>query len=259
MTDYKEKTRKELSSNSRGQLIGRYGICITMILISGSIQLLLTFIADKISGGILYLTPLGILIGAIIELFCGIFTFGLCRFFLNVARCKEPLTIDELFYGFKNSTDKIILIQASFTAITVLTSFLDYFASKGLIPLKASILTGHSHLYTALSILLPFILRLFICPAFFILNDHPEYSAGKVYSESFRLMKGKQLKLALIFITMIPLRFVSALALGVGTLWFSAFFNTLLTNFYLDLCGEEPGNPLEPEPVDTAPTSDMFK
>lgn len=250
MNDYKIKTSKELCSNARGQLIGKYGICIALIVLSLVIQISLSLLIDKVSGGILFLTPLGIIIGAILDLFCGVFTFGLCRFFLNIARCKEPITIEDLFYGFKNNIDKIILIQSSFTAITVLTSFIEYLTYKGVLNLHVNVLTGHTNLYFALSYLLPVLLKLFILPVFYVLNDHPEYSVSRVYSESFRLMKGKRLKLLSIYIIMIPLKFVSWLALGVGALWFNAFYDTLLANFYLDLIGEEPGSPIremEPE------------
>ena len=56
-------------------------------------------------------------------------------------------------------------------------------------------------------------------------------------------MKKKKGRLALTYLSCIPLFIVSLLACGIGVLWFAPFFQTLLANFYLDLIKEEPWTP----------------
>lgn len=259
MTDYNSKSLKELRSNVRGQLIGKYSICIFVTITLAIISLLVTSLTDKVYSGTVGNYILYLFVTIIVDLLSGVLFFGQSRFFLNLVRGIQPLSPGEMFYGFRNSTDKAILIQAVFTLVSLLGSIPALLVNFGVLVITPEFSKTFLIVLPIADLLLAFVAKIFVGQSFYILNDHPEYSVKEVLSESLRLMKHRKGKFVLVYITSLPLLLVSILAFGFGALWFGAYFQTLLANFYLDLIGEEPGSPVkEPEPSDSNVSPDFF-
>ena len=116
-----KKNARELVFNARGQLVGRYGQAILVIVLVGFLNLLLASFADYTYTGTLgsYLFRLLVLI--IIDLLLGVLFFGQDRYFLNLVRGTQGLSPADLFHGIRNNADKAICLQAVYTMVSVIT------------------------------------------------------------------------------------------------------------------------------------------
>jgi len=250
MSIYNPKTNKDLRSNAKGQLIGKYGAAIFIGLTVTMIELIITSISDKAYTGSTGSYLLRFAITIIVDLLMGILFYGQARFFLNLVRGKEPLVASDLFYGFKHNMDKAVVIQAVFTGASLVASIPAVLVSLNLVALPADYAREAELAIYALDIILVFIVKLFFGLSFYILNDNPDMTVSEVLKESMRLMENKKGRYFMLCLSMIPLCIVSVFAFIVGVLWFVAYYQVVLTNFYLDTIEEEPFNPS----VDREPT-----
>jgi uncharacterized membrane protein len=241
---YKSKKIRELAADARGQLIGKYGVAILATLIVSSIEILLTLFSQGNSITIsttCYLMSL--VITVIIDLLLGILVFGQANFYLKIARGDESLALMDLFRGIRGLTDKAILVQSIFTGFSVISLIPSVLIHFGVVYIPNEYYYYSFIGVTVLEFIIMFISRLYFGASFYILADHPEWSVPEIFRESIYLMKKKKGRLALTYLSCIPLFIVSLLACGIGVLWFAPFFQTLLANFYLDLIKEEPWTP----------------
>ena len=247
-----KKAAKELMFNARGQLVGRYGQAILVIVLVGFLNLLLASFADYTYVGTIGSYLMRLLVLVIIDLLLGVLFFGQDRYFLNLVRGVQGLSPADLFHGIKNNADKAICLQAVYTLTSVITVipviYLSFFVS-----LSDDQALRASLLIRAVAFIILFVVRLFFGLSFYILSDHPEYGVFEILRESNRLMTGNRLRFIVLALRMIPFMILGVFAFIVGFLWPVAVYQTALANFYLDLIGEEPYSPLsdkapEPEP-----------
>lgn len=245
----KSKSLKELIALSRGQLIGRYSSAILACVLASIINITVLLISgsNTPSGNFSYLVTIAI--SVIVNLLMGVLIVGEAHFFLTFARNKnrEKISASLIFYGFKNSTDKAILVQIAFTISSFFTMIPVIIVNLLNIPMTNSQYIKFSVVLQLIDVLLTVVLKLFLGFSFYILCDHPEYSLKEIYSESMRLMANKKGRLIQIYLCFIPAVIVGMLACYIGVLWVEAFAQTLLVNFYLDAIGEDL-TPKEPNP-----------
>lgn len=70
---------------------------------------------------------------------------------------------------------------------------------------------------------------------FFLLKDHPEYSAIDAISESKKRMKGYKWKFLLMNLSFIGWGILCLFTLGIGLLWLSPYISTSMATFYNEL------------------------
>lgn len=244
-----KKRSGEFIANARGQLIGRYGQAILVIVLVSFLNFLISSFANFTSVETLSLFLFRFLILIIINLLLGVLSFGMDRFFLNFARGVQGLSPADLFQGIKQNADKAIGIQIVYTIVFIIVeiplSYFLYFTELDLLDSTIILL-----LFSFLSSLLHYVTKLFFGLNFYILVDKPDYSVLQILSESNRLMKGNRLRFVGIALRIFPLMLLGSLAFGFGLVWPMALYDTAIANFYLDLIGEEPYDPLsdkEPE------------
>ncbi|MBO4679178.1 MAG: DUF975 family protein [Lachnospiraceae bacterium] len=241
-----KKHARELLFDARGQLVGRYGQAILVIVLVGFLNLLLGSFADYTYTGTLGSYLMRILVLTIIDLLLGVLFFGQDRYFLNLVRGVQGLSPADLFHGIKNNADKAICLQAVYTLVSVITvipaAYLSFF-----VPLTESEALRASLLLRLGASIILFTVRLFFGLSFYILADHPDYGVLQILSESNRLMTGNRLRFIVLALRMIPFMILGVLAFIVGFLWPTAIYQTALANFYLDIIGEKPYNPLTDE------------
>ncbi len=245
-----KKSAKELILNARGQLVGRYGQAILVIVIVGIINYFLGSFADYAYTGSFGSFLFRLLILVIIDLLLGVLFFGQDRYFLNLVRGVQGLSPADLFYGIKNNADKAIGLQAVFTLASALVAVPDAYFTFFVVKDEFDYLLVSS-VFRLISLVLLFVVRLFFGLSFCILADHPEYGVLEILKESNRLMTGNRLRLVSVALRMIPLILLGFLAFGIGILWPAVLYSVATKNLYLDIIGEEPFNPLadkEPEP-----------
>lgn len=246
------KSIKELKRNARGQLIGRYNVCILVTLTVVIIQFAVTTMAEGSYDGSTASYLLRLLIAAVIDLLSGILVFGKSHFFLQIVRTTDLVSPKELFFGLKKSMDKAILIQSIYTVISLITSIPAILMSLEIIAVPMENATFVSLLLTIINVLALFVAKLFVGQSFYILNDSPDLSVPEIISKSIELMRNKKGRYVTIYLSSIPLALLSICAFGVGCFWFVAFFDVLLANFYLDAIGEEPKNIFKEKIIENA-------
>lgn len=238
-----KKTAGDLIMNARGQLVGRYGQAILVIVVALALNLLVGSFADFAYTWTLSSYIFRVIILIIIDLLLGVLIFGEDRYFLNLARGTQGLSPAELFYGIKNSTDKAICLQAVYTLVSVITIipsvYLSFFVV--LTERQATIAGLLIRLFALIMIL---VVKMFFGLCFYILSDKPELSFTEILAESNRLMAGSRLKFLFLVFRMIPFMILGCFAFVFGIFWPVAIYRTALANFYLDTIGEEPYNPL---------------
>ncbi len=245
-----KKSAKELIMNARGQLIGRYGQAILVVIMVGLINLFLGSFADYAYTGSFSSYLFKILILIIIDLLLGVLSFGRARYFLNLVRGVQGLSPADLFYGIKNNVDKTIGLQAVFTMVFAVVAIPEAYVSFFIVRSEFDYILITS-VFSLVSSSLLFVVRLFFGLSFYILADHPEYGVVEILKESNRLMAGNRLRLVSVALRMIPFLLLGFLAFGFGLLWPAVIYSTVLANLYLDVIGESPYDPLadrEPEP-----------
>ncbi|MCZ0754191.1 DUF975 family protein [Anoxybacillus sp. J5B_2022] len=104
------------------------------------------------------------------------------------------------------------------------------------LPLKligTSILFGIFVFLWSLLLIIPGIIKsLAYSQTFFLLKDHPEYSALQAITESKKRMKGYKWKLFLLYLSFIGWGFLTIFTLGIGLLWLIPYIYTSLAAFY---------------------------
>lgn len=247
MSTYKAKTNKEILSNAKGQLIGKYSIAIFAAVTVSFIAFIITSISDSTASGTLGSYLLRVAISYVIDLLMGILIYGRSLFFLNLVRGKEPLSATDVFAGFKHNIDKAVLVQGVFTLANIIGSLPAIIINLVFVDLPDKTFYTLAISIYAFNFLCLFVAKLFFGLSFYILCDRPNLSFMEVYKESIRLMKNKKGRYFLLCLRMLPIMIISLFAFFVGVFWYVAYFQTAIANFYLNAIEEEPANPFTKE------------
>ncbi|PEA54986.1 hypothetical protein CON64_09880 [Bacillus pseudomycoides] len=146
-----------------------------------------------------------------------IMNYGYCNVTLRLAK-KESATIDDLFEGFrKKNVFKSIKLAVLMSVYVFLWSLL---------------------------LIVPGIIKCFsYSMAYYIMLDHPEYTASEALKKSQEMMKGHKLDLFIISLSFIGW-FILGIAIGFFTLgipflWIYPYYFTTVSHFYLNLVNRD--------------------
>ena len=115
----KGKTSSELKALARGAIIGSLTVCVGANLLYGSFGLILDYIVGGvITGSGAASFALNIAFTFLVTLMMGIFQAGLSLIYLKKTFGQEA-SIADLFFGFRESPDRIIKLQAVLGAIQI--------------------------------------------------------------------------------------------------------------------------------------------
>lgn len=232
------KSSAELKASAKEKMFGHYGTAIVSMLIvmctvglaAGLPGLLLDI--TSVSGTILYYA-----ISFFISLLAGVFASGTTYLFLKII-CGRPVSVGDIFQGFRSCPDKAILIQAWISIITyiaelpfIILNYRIYNASESEL-LK---LTLPYSLSLILSGVVSVVLSLLYAQALYLLHDFPQYSARELLAKSRQIMKGHKGRLFYLYVSFLPLILVAALSCGIALLWLIPYMRATETEFFLDL------------------------
>lgn len=143
-------------------------------------------------------------------IFTGCFLFGYAGIFMGIARGREEIDVAGLFEGFKGERfTKSLVLYIVETVYIFLWSLL---------------------------LIIPGIVKTYsYSMAFYIMNDHPEYTATQCLDESRRMMQGHKLDLFCLHLSFIGWIIVAAFTLGIGMLWVEPYMQLAQANFYEEL------------------------
>lgn len=232
----KYKSSSELKALAKEHLFGKYGTaigaCFVVSMIVGFISFFSTaFIDTKTLEGVI----INFVISFVVSVLVGLFNSGRAYFFLMLV-CGKPVTISDVFYGFKLYPNKAVLIQlyitiwtyVSILPMTILTYILQLYPENAILTLCHSL---SMILYLVASVMI----SLIYSQAFYLLHDFPEYSVGKLLSISRKLMKGSKGRYFYLSASFFPLLLLGLLSCGIAWLWLIPYMNATNTEFFLDL------------------------
>lgn len=232
-----------LKSLAKGQLLGNYGNLIFAVLMHyGCILVLNTYSSGFISSGTMAGLLLYLLFTLAISLVDGLFLFGEANMYLKVA-CNQHVTIQDLYYGFKNDPVSFLKIQVLFSGIYLILSLPSGFALKKLLnatDMKTILIQATIIL---LMLALEFYIRLAFSQWYYMLLDFPEYPTKKLLPDAYKLMKGSKRRLLYINLSFLPLFALGFISFCVAFLWIIPYYQSVNANFYLDLVKKKTGKP----------------
>lgn len=147
-------------------------------------------------------------------IFAGCFMLGYIGVFMGIARGKEEIDVSGLFDGFKGEK-----FTKSLVLYIVETLYILLWCLLLVIP---GIVKSYSY-----------------AMSFYIMNDHPEYTATQCLDESRRIMNGHKLDLFCLHLSFIGWIIVGTLTCGIGMFWIEPYMQLSQANFYEELKKEE--------------------
>ena len=198
-----------------GGLVSGTGFSLKIDIDENLVQYVPEFVLNYLRGVVPVATVLGIVqfvIGGAVKL-------GHCRFLLNL-HDDEPADIRDLFSQFDRFVDALVmnLLMALYTFLWSLLFFI-----PGIIA----------------------VYRYAMAP--FILLENPGMSANEAITASKELMRGHKFDLFVLELSFIGWLLLSALTLGIGSLWVNPYASMAHTVFYRDLCPAKPASPIVDE------------
>ena len=166
----------------------------------------------------------------------GLFEIGLCALFLNLQFAPESASIRDLFAVFRSGyADTAIRIRAFFSLFDVVFYLPSVILSLWL-PDRDFL---HYSLPVYAAVGAAVVLRLLFSICFgissYLFLDYPEMTAVENLRRTWLLMKGSRGRYLRLFLSFVPLYLLSALSLGIASLWVSAYLNAARVSFYKDL------------------------
>lgn len=231
------KSFKELKQLARESLLGNYGTLIGATLIlsvfSGIFSVVVNFVVNPFSqiGLIIF-----ILIQIIFTLIIGVVSIGFNKMYLNIAR-KQPISINQLFFGFQNHPDKAILIQGILILFLILC-FIPYGIFMLIFYVRPSLELGYLSivllsLFIGLFVYYIITLRFSLC--FYLLLDEPQLTTIELLKKSTSMMKGQKKRYFLLSLSFILWAWLSLISFGIAALWIGPYVDMTFVHFYLEL------------------------
>lgn len=230
------KSSAELKAIAKEHMFNKYGTAIGAMVIVSMITMFVSFFSSifidtKTIAGII----LNLLISFVVSVLTGLFTSGQRYFYLKIS-CGRPVTISDVFYGFKLFPNKAVLIQL-YLSIWIYVSMLPMTLMSYMVTRNPK--NSLYMLFYSLSMILygvvTVILSLVYSQAFFLLHDFPNYSAKELLSMSRQLMKGSKGRLFYLSVSFFPLLLLGLLSCGIAYLWLVPYMNATAAEFFLDL------------------------
>lgn len=230
------KSSGELKALAKEHMFGRYGTAIgatlTISMITGFITFFSTIYLNTMTlTGVI----LNYLISFVISVLTGVFHSGQNYFFLKIS-CGRPVTVSDVFYGFKMFPDKAVTMQL-FLSICIYLGLLPATVCNYLLVLypQNAVLILVASLALILYGVIGVVVSLNYAQSFFLLHDFPNYSAKELLSTSRKLMKGNKGRFFYLLVSFLPLMLLGLLSCGIAYLWLIPYMNATEAEFFLDL------------------------
>ncbi len=234
------KSSAMLKTMAKGQLLGKYPTAAAAFLSVASITVVLRLLSSLLVD---QSTPAGLVISYIvsfiISLILGVINAGVLFMSLKIS-CNEPISVQDVFYGFNYQPDKVVMIQAVLSGVSLLTT------------LPTAIFQTifyQTQDYTYFLLMIIFYVAgtavycyvaLILSQAIFLLLDFSDRSAKELMKMSIYLMKGQKGRLFYIWISFIPMLLLSVFTCCIGYIWVIPYLHVTMANFYMDLTQNRP-------------------
>ena len=233
------KTIGQLKATAREKSLGKYGTLVGASILLFIIRMVVISIATAFipESADFFTLLIGRIMVALVSILLGVFVAGEYYLYMNLIY-SQTINVSDIFFGFKQHPEKAMMLQGVFVGFNFLMQLpLVFLAGFGRNSMNLSTL-----LVATLFSLIASIVNLFIticfAPAFFLLQDFPEWSVGQILSASYRLMKGNKLRYFGLCLSFIPLYLLGAIALFIPLLWVNVYVFATTAAFYQDLMAQ---------------------
>ena len=217
-----------LKGEGRGALLGHIGTVVGATLLYYGIVLVLNVLVDALVPYTLFGVLLGDLLSIILGILFGVLEYGLISIYMNL-QYGQMARFTDLFIGFQENSNKIIIIQAILilieTACMLPASLASLFASGTTGWIAAALLLAAGYV-------LAFFFNILFALSLYILLDYPDMPWKDVLKRSVSLMKGYKKYYLYLELSFLPLYLLSVLTLGVAAILVSAYEQSTLAAFY---------------------------
>ncbi len=233
------KTSAELKRYAKGQLLGRYGTFFVAELYYGIIfSGLLLFTSSQSST----MTGWGMLVSQLIlfltQLLSCLFEAGLAYMYLKTVTGQKIVAAD-IFYGFKQHANKIILLGFVLTLMDYVVSIPALVAAYQYSATQASSLIPFLAITAVAAEFFSFWIKILFAPLYFVVLDFPNLNVRETLQTSIRLMHGHKGRFFYIAISFLPLSLLCLLTCGIGFFWLIPYRGMTYANFYMDLTSQK--------------------
>jgi hypothetical protein len=222
-----------LKAMARGQLLGKYPIAaatfMTVVMITMIMRLFFATLLGSLGAvGFIFST----ITSFIISLILGVVNVGILFMALKIC-CREPISPSDVFYGFRNQPEKILMIQAVFSGVSLVAMLpadilrLNYNTSDDSLPMIIAFYIAGMAVYLFVSLILS--------QVFFLLLDFEDKSAKELISMAYMVMNGHKKRFFLLWLGFVPLLLVGVLTCFIGFIWIIPLIKVTQANFYMDL------------------------
>jgi len=237
-----------LKSMAKGQLLGKYGTVIGILLIHLLCVFPLSMVISLISNINLeiYYALL-----VLVQIFSGFFIAGEALVYLKLASGQKPV-ISDLFYYFSGPYaergTKVVRTQLVLGIVSILCTMPYTYVSMAMLrsvslsQLSADELPFSPSLFLLYAVLLVaggsinVFIQLLLSQIYYLMLDFPGYTAAQLIKKvAPKLIKGNKARLFYIQLSFIPLMLLCLLSCGIGFLWLYPYMQATYANFYLDL------------------------
>lgn len=243
---------RDWKSCAKQALSGNYGTAILgMVAVTG-----ITFFGEMFTSMFFEVNSMGELLMCqaflfIFTLIMAVFTAGLSYMYMNMAR-RNPFSMGNLLYLFKNNPDRVILAAAVPSLIQLLAVVPYYFY---VLTVKTPVTEAEQMAVLEMeltlqiaSIIIGFLLTMPFTLIYYLAADYPEMSGRELLKTSVRMMRGHIWKFFLLQLSFVPLMILSAFTLYIGLLWLVPYMQMASVMFYLDVKGELVLHPVSGRP-----------
>lgn len=229
------KSSSMLKASAREQLLGNYSTAVmTYAVVQFLISICLSSAESQLSlqniGSILIYTGIYV----ITTLLSAVFATGENKMYYNLAH-KEAFQMRDLFWAFKGSADRCILIKLSILlktllyGVPVLLSFLICRISPSKI---FYILFGITIL---LWVIFALLIQIQYSQSLFLILEEPELSAKELLDKSKQIMQGQEKRYFFLVVSFFGMAILNVITFGLAIFWIHPYMTATKTNFYIDL------------------------
>lgn len=231
-----------LKKYAKNALNGRMAIAFfSLMAVSGINTLASYFVSGLFKGDSVLSIVLYEVTLFITFLILNLFVAGLNFLYLNIARDRE-YSLGDLFYFFKHQPDRVIIAGLILTILEIIASLPYNYAWYTMEP-GTTLDSQMNYMITILALMLfttvvNTLLSIPFSQVYYLQADDEELGGIEALKQSWRLMKGKKMKMFLLELSFIPLIILSAFTLYLALIWILPYRDMALAEFYRDLRGE---------------------
>lgn len=248
------KTISEYKAQAREQLLGNYGMAVSsFVVIFATIYILSSVLMGAYSAYNPRMLPLqgdsgatgswvfslqaeiaATVMDLVVGAFMALLTVGFLRILMGFAEGKR-LQASELFYGFKNHPDKVLLMYFMVALVKVIALIPARVAEY--VPAHGGNSAMQQLTYMALYIVgyaVYFYVYIIYAFRYLIYIDDPGMDIADYFKISRRLMNKNEMRFAGMILSLVGYFILGILSLGIGFAWIVPYKNMITINFYYD-------------------------